>query len=108
MKHYYAFDWTKGLGTYDMDSMLPIGVLHIFESSRDRDNYVSSNDDATELDASVAKKIMVRDVFRYSPKQYYFGFITEPYYLKNSTTDELVEEYRAIIGSKNGYVGGNK
>lgn len=27
MKHYYAFDWTKGIGCYDMESMQPIGAI---------------------------------------------------------------------------------
>lgn len=97
MKHYYAFDWTKGIGCYDMESMQPIGVLKVFESSRDRDNYVSSKDDATAMEASVAKKVMAHVIFRYSPKQYYFNFITETYYLDTHPIDDIVSEYRIVI-----------
>lgn len=56
MKQYYAFDWAKIVGTCDLDNTLPVGVLYVFESSRDRDNYVSSNDSATALDALVSCK----------------------------------------------------
>lgn len=103
MKHYYAFDWTKGVGTYDSESNLPIGDLHIFESSRDRDNYVSCNDEATDLEASVAKKVMAHDIFRYSPNQAYFSFLTESYYIQTHATDEIVKDYRMVIKSYGTY-----
>lgn len=96
MKHYYALDWTKGVGTYDFDSMLPIGVLHVFDSPRDRDNYVSSNDNATVMNANAAMKMMVRDIFRYSPNQAYFRFITESYYININTIDEIIRDYRSL------------
>lgn len=67
-RHWYAIEWTYGIGTYWQGDPLPCGAVRIFDTEQARDQWVANDPDLrrSSTDADTASRMMraaVRDLW---------------------------------------------
>ena len=59
-RHWYAIEWTYGIGTYWEDDPLPCGAVRIFDTEQARDQWAAHDPDLrrSAIDSSTATRMM--------------------------------------------------
>lgn len=88
-RHYYGFDWTRGIGTWwdDEHGGLPIGDLEVFDTRDARNKWVMRGATRTVMDAHTAMSVMRSEIDTWG---------REPW--SEWSTNDVVAAYREATG----------
>ena len=93
---WYGFEWTRGIGTWDSDTNLPVGYVKIFREKYSRDNWVSQSTERNGLDSDSARAYMLKICRIWGIDENLFS----ERLTKDSPIERIAEAYRNTYGGR--------